>query len=147
MGFGMQLVHASTVEIGGHAVMIRGPSGAGKSDLALRLIDGGATLVSDDQTELAAEGGRLFASAPAAIAGLIEVRGLGLVRLPHRDRVPVGLVVDLDRAANVERLPEPMAASFLGKSVPMVRLLAFEASAAAKVRLAMVSATRDIIRP
>lgn len=142
----MQLVHASTVEIGGHAVLIRGPSGAGKSDLALRLIDAGATLVSDDQTELAVENGRLFASAPATIAGLIEVRGLGLVRLPHRDRVPVGLAVDLDTANDIERLPEPMAAAFLGLTVPLVRLSAFESSAAAKVRLAMVSATRDIIK-
>lgn len=141
----MQLVHATTVEINGHAAMIRGPSGGGKSDLAIRLVDDGATLVADDQTELAAEAGRLFASAPAAIAGLLEVRGVGIVRVPHRDRVPVALVVDLVAGKDVERLPEPAAAAFLGVTVPMVRLHAFEASAAAKVRLAMISATRDIM--
>lgn len=141
----MQLVHATSVEIGGHAVLIRGPSGAGKSDLALRLMDSGAVLVADDQTELAAEAGRLFAAAPAAIAGLIEVRGLGIVRVPHRDRVPVALAVDLVAAREVERLPEPAHAAFLGIAVPRIALAGFEASAAAKVRLAMLSATRDIM--
>lgn len=141
----MVLVHASSVEIDGHAVLIRGPSGGGKSDLALRLIDGGAQLIADDQTRLAAEGGRLFASAPAAIAGLLEVRGVGIVRLPHRERVPVALVVDLVAAEQVERLPEPSQAALLGQVVPRLALAGFEASAAAKVRLAMLSATRDIM--
>lgn len=141
----MQLVHATSVEIDGHAVLIRGPSGGGKSDLALRLIDGGALLIADDQTELTAEAGRLFAGAPAAIAGLLEVRGLGIVRLPHRDRVPLALVVDLVAAKDVERLPEPSHAAFLGIAVPRVPLAGLEASAPAKVRLAMLSATRDIM--
>ncbi|MGE5546886.1 MAG: HPr kinase/phosphorylase [Solirubrobacterales bacterium] len=142
----MQLVHATSVEIDGRAVLIRGASGSGKSDLALRLIDGGATLVADDQTELVAENGRLFASVPATIAGLLEVRGLGLVRVPHCNRVPVALVVDLVGAGDVDRLPEPKATAFLGVAVPMLRLHAFEASCPAKVRLAMLSATRDIMR-
>ncbi|MEW5728822.1 MAG: HPr kinase/phosphatase C-terminal domain-containing protein [Pseudomonadota bacterium] len=141
----MQLVHATTVEIDGHAVLLRGASGSGKSDLALRLIDGGAVLVADDQTELVSEGGRLFAGVPAAIAGLLEVRGLGILRVAHRDRVPLALVVDLVPAREVERLPEPQSAVFLGVTVPLARLHAFEASAAAKVRLAILSATRDIM--
>lgn len=141
----MQLVHATSVEIGGHAVLIRGPSGGGKSDLALRLIDGGALLIADDQTELTAEAGRLFTGVPASIAGLLEVRGLGIVRLPHRDRVPLALIVDLVAAKDVERLPEPSHAAYLGIAVPRVLLAAFEASAPAKVRLAMLSATRDIM--
>lgn len=141
----MQLVHATTVEIDGHAVLLRGASGSGKSDLALRLIDGGAVLVADDQTELVAEGGRLFAGVPAAIAGLLEVRGLGILRVAHRDRVPLALVVELVPTREVERLPEPQSAVFLGVTVPLARLHAFEASAAAKVRLAILSATRDIM--
>lgn len=139
----MQLVHATSVEIGGHAVIIRGPSGGGKSDLALRLIDGGAVLVADDQTQLSAQDSRLFASCPAAIAGMLEVRGLGIVRLPHRDRVPVALVVDLVAAKDIERLPEPGMAAFLGIHVPRVALAAFESSTPAKVRLALGVATRD----
>lgn len=139
----MHLVHATSVEIDGHAVLIRGPSGSGKSDLALRLIDSGAVLVADDQTQLSAENGRLFAHCPPTIAGMLEVRGLGLVRLPHRDRVPVSLVVDLVPAREVERLPEPARAGFLGIQVPRVTLAPFEASAPAKLRLAMTVATRD----
>lgn len=143
----MQLVHATSVEIGGSAVLIRGPSGSGKSDLALRLIDSGAALVADDQTALAAEGGRLFATVPEAIAGLIEVRGVGILRLPHCPRAPLALVVDLVPSEQVERLPEPSSAVLLGVAVPRLAMAAFEASAAAKVRLAMLSATRDIMRP
>lgn len=143
----MQLVHATSVEIDGRAVLLRGPSGCGKSDLALRLIDAGATLVADDQTELRAEGGRLFAFAPAAIAGLIEARGLGILRLPHRDRVPVAVLFDLVADQKIERLPEQTAAAFLGLTVPHFHLCAFEASAVAKVRLAMLSASRDIMLP
>lgn len=143
----MHLVHATSVEIGGHAALIRGPSGGGKSDLALRLIDGGAVLVADDQTAISNDGGRLFAACPETIAGLLEVRGLGIVRLPHRARAPLALVVDLVAAKDVERLPEPSSAQFLGVMLPRVALAGFEASAPAKVRLAMLSATRDIMRP
>jgi len=139
----MHLVHATSVEIGGHAVLIRGPSGSGKSDLALRLMDQGAQLVADDQSGLSAENGRLFVSCPPAIAGMLEVRGLGILRLPHRERVPLALVVDLVAAKDVERLPEPSRAAFLGIQVPRVALCAFEGSTPAKVRLAVSVATRD----
>jgi serine kinase of HPr protein (carbohydrate metabolism regulator) len=143
----MLLVHGTTVEIAGSGVLIRGPSGAGKSDLALRLIDGGAGLVADDQTELSLQDGRLIARCPDTIAGLLEVRGVGLVRLAHRNFAPLGMVVDLVPAAEVERLPAPLMAVYFGVEVPLLRLSAFEASTAAKVRLAMISATRDIMRP
>jgi serine kinase of HPr protein (carbohydrate metabolism regulator) len=142
----MILVHATTVEIGGLGVLIRGPSGSGKSDLALRLIDAGAGLVADDQTELSVRGSRLAARCPDAIAGLLEVRGVGLVRLPPLAWAPVGLVVDLVEPGTVERMPEPAIAEYLGLSVPLVRLAAFEASTPAKVRLAVPSASRDIMR-
>lgn len=139
----MHLVHATSVEIGGHAVLIRGPSGSGKSDLGLRLVDQGALLVADDQSGLSAENGRLFVSCPPQIAGMLEVRGLGILRLPHRDRVPLALVVDLVAAKDVERLPEPSRTVFLGIQVPRVALCAFESSTPAKVRLAVTVATRD----
>lgn len=142
----MFLVHATSVEIGGAAVLIRGPSGSGKSDLALRLIDGGATLVADDQSGLSVEAGRLFVSVPDTLTGLLEVRGLGIVRVPCRGRVPLALVIDLSQPHEIERLPEPSSAVFLGLTVPRLALAAFEASSAAKVRLAMASATRDIMR-
>ncbi|MBI5162442.1 MAG: HPr kinase/phosphatase C-terminal domain-containing protein [Magnetospirillum sp.] len=143
----MLLVHGTCVEMEGMGVLLRGVSGSGKSDLALRLIDGaGAQLVADDQTQLSVQTGRLIATAPDTIAGLLAVRGLGLVRLPHRAWVPLALVADLVAAETVERMPEQTAAALLGVVVPLVRLHAFEASAPAKVRLAMRSASRDIMR-
>ncbi len=142
----MLLVHASTVEIDGLGVLIRGPSGSGKSDLAIRLIDGGAALVADDQTGLTVEDGRIVARSPDTIAGLLEIRGLGIVSLPHRAGVPLALVIDLVDGCAVERLPEPSLAHFLGLAIPRMDLAPFEASAAAKVRLAILSAKRDIMR-
>ena len=74
-----ETVHASTVALDGRAVVIMGPSGSGKSDLALRLLDRGFTLVSDDQTVVKKNGDRLVASAPPTIAGKLEIRGIGVV--------------------------------------------------------------------
>lgn len=141
------LVHATCVAIGGRAILLRGPSGAGKSDLALRLIDGGAVLVADDQTRLERDGGLVRASPPATIAGLLEVRGLGLVRLPYLSGVTLELVVDLVSASQVERLPEADVLELLGVAVRRLALAPFEVSAGAKVRLAVGASTRDIMPP
>lgn len=130
-----ETVHATTVAVGGKAVLIAGASGSGKSDLALRLIDRGARLVSDDYTLLEAKGGRLFASPPPTIAGRIEMRGVGIVAHEAVQDVPVCLVVDLD--AEPERLPEPAARSFLGIAVPSLALAALEPSAPIKVEAAL----------
>jgi len=126
----------------GRAVLITGQSGAGKSDLALRLIDRGAVLIADDCTVLRREGGDLFASAPANIAGRIEVRGIGIVASPHVDGVPVRLIVDLDQA--VERLPEPgIVREIAGIGIATTSLAGFEASAPIKVKLALDRAASD----
>ena len=105
-------VHASAVLIGARAVLIRGPSGAGKSRLALDLITAAgagqlrfARLVGDDRVHLESSGGRLLVRPAATLAGLIEVRGAGIIRLDHEPCAVVGLVVDL-AAAEAERLPE-----------------------------------------
>ena len=140
------LLHATTVAIATEAtlraVLLRGPSGCGKSDLALRLIDAGACLVADDQTELSRRGDALFANAPATIAGLIEVRGLGIVRVEAAPAAPVALVVDLVPPDRVERLPEGRTETLLGIALPLIALAPFEASAAAKLRLALRAFTR-----
>lgn len=131
-----ETVHASCVAIDGRAVLIAGRSGSGKSDLALRLTDRGARLVSDDYTILAASQGRLLASAPHTIAGRLEVRGVGLVELQHVTGVPVCLLVDLDRVP--DRLPEPHIVMFEGVSIPALGLSALEASAPIKLELALL---------
>ncbi len=132
----MILEHATCIAIEGQAVLLRGASGSGKSDLALRLIDAGARLVADDQVRLRCRNGRLVASPPAALAGLLEVRGLAIVHLPYLDEAPVALVVDLVESGDVERLPEAEAVELAGVVLPLVRLAPFEASAPAKLRLA-----------
>jgi HPr kinase/phosphorylase len=104
-------VHASAVLVGSRAVLIRGPSGAGKSRLAVELIEAArcglvrfARLVGDDRVHLEAAGGRLLVRPAETLAGLVEVRGVGVIRLPHEPSAVVGLVVDLG-AADAERLP------------------------------------------
>jgi serine kinase of HPr protein (carbohydrate metabolism regulator) len=128
-------VHAGCVAIMGRGVLIAGASGRGKSDLALRLIDRGARLISDDYSLLRVDGGRLVASAPPTIAGRIEVRGVGVVSIETLWEAPVCLLVDVDRAP--ERLPDPRTVSFLGLDLPAVALAALEASAPIKVELAL----------
>jgi HPr kinase/phosphorylase len=134
---GSILLHATAVALDGLAVLLRGPSGSGKSDLALRLIDAGARLVADDQSELRRRGGGLIVRAPATITGLFEVRGLGILRLDTLAEAPVGLIADLKTADRIERLPPRRAETILGIAVPLVEIAPFEASAAAKLRLGL----------
>jgi serine kinase of HPr protein (carbohydrate metabolism regulator) len=129
-------LHASCVAIGGRAVLLAGGSGCGKSDLALRLIDRGARMVSDDYTLLRAEDGRLIASAPATIAGRLEVRGVGIVGLAALNAAPVCLFADLERVP--ERLPERATITLAGLDVPAVALAALEASAPIKLEQALI---------
>jgi serine kinase of HPr protein (carbohydrate metabolism regulator) len=129
-------VHGTAVALGEVGVLLRGASGSGKSDLALRLIDGGARLVADDRTLLRREGGLLLASAPPPIAGRLEVRGIGILAVPSVASCALRLVVDLVAPGAVERLPEPRTARLLGLDLPLISLAPFEASAAAKLRLA-----------
>lgn len=120
-------VHATTVALGEVGVLIRGAPGSGKTTLALSLIASAsaagrfARLVADDGTLLAAAGGRLIARAPESIAGLAEVRGHGIVAVPHLAAVRVALVVDLVPQAHLERMPEPSACELVGVRVSRVR--------------------------
>jgi serine kinase of HPr protein (carbohydrate metabolism regulator) len=128
-------LHATCVSISGTGILLRGAPGSGKSDLALRLIDMGAELVSDDYCEITIEGGRLMAAAPATIAGKLEIRGFGLVQLPHIEKVAVGLIVDLSRHDEIERLPETTTTVIENIALPWLKLDPFTASAAHKVRV------------
>ena len=118
-------------------MLLRGAPGSGKSDLALRLIDDGAGLVADDYTELDAVDGQLFATVPQAIQGLLEVRGVGIVHLGCVPRVPVAAIFDLVALSDIERLPEAKSEIIEGVRVMQYRLHGFDASAPAKVRIAL----------
>ncbi len=133
----MEQIHATAIDIDGDGVLLRGPSGCGKSDLALRLIDAGARLVADDRTDLTLSDGRVFASAPVELSGLIEVRGVGILTMAALEKTPLALAVDLVGAADVERIPDPAGVDILGLSVPLLCLAPFEVSAAAKIRAAL----------
>ena len=120
-------------------VLILGASGSGKSDLALRLIDhGGFCLVADDRALLWTSGGRLFGRAPDTLHGLIEARGLGVLSAPARAFTAIDLAVECV-AGPVERLPEPASTRQLGHGLPLLRLVATEASAPAKIGRALLA--------
>jgi HPr kinase/phosphorylase len=137
------LLHATTVAIGGRAILLRGPSGSGKSDLALRLIDAGAFLVADDQSQLNRDGATVLVRAPGPIAGLIEVRGVGILRVGALSVARLALIADLVAPEQVERLPEPCSETILGLTIPLVAVAPFEASAPVKLRLALGEAATD----
>jgi HPr kinase/phosphorylase len=133
-------IHATCVSLGGIGILLRGPSGAGKSDLALRLLEAGALLVADDRVCLSRRGDAVVARAPGALAGLIEVRGVGIIGLTAgrvAAEAPCGLVCDLAAGGEIERLPEPSRAEILGISLPRLVLDPFEAAAPVKLRLAV----------
>jgi serine kinase of HPr protein (carbohydrate metabolism regulator) len=134
-------LHATCVVIdaaGGEAcVLLTGPSGSGKSDLGLRLIDRGARLIADDQVLVEARGGRLYARAPEAIRGRIEVRGVGVVAVAWQEEAELRLQIALGGLP--VRLPEPSFARISGIALPHLTLTGFEASATAKVRQAVVA--------
>jgi len=142
-------IHASCIAIARQGVLILGDSGAGKSDLALRLIDEGARLVSDDRTELYVSRGLLHARAPKSIAGLLEVRGLGIVALPFAKSVPLGLAVRL--GAPPKRLPDaarytPPGSLKAAKSLPFIILDGSLPGAPARIRLALKAFSEGLFR-
>lgn len=133
-------VHATTLTLfvrgQWQGVLIMGPSGIGKSDLALRALDDGFQLVSDDYSHLWLSGHHLYARAPDTIAGRIEVRGIGILPRPFRPLSRISLCVHCQNTTP-ERLPEPEDISFLGKSIPALRLNPLEASTVSKLRMAL----------
>ena len=145
------IVHASCVAIGGRGVLLLGSPGAGKSDLVLRLIDapGRATgqdmmeaiLVSDDQTEIRKEGSRLLASPPAALVGLLEVRGLGVVKCRHVSSCELVLAVRLMPADDIDRMPDPRFGAYAvaDGSLPLALIDPSSPAAPARIRAALLT--------
>lgn len=145
-----RLIHATAIALDGRAALLMGPSGAGKSDLALRCLmlearDGGlplrAVLVADDQVRLELQNGSLNCLSPPTIAGHLEVRGLGIMRMPFVASARVVLAVRLASNSPIERMPDPATLEILGCTIPEIRLSPFEASAPAKLLLALARST------
>lgn len=129
-------LHASCVASDGHAVLISGPSGSGKSDLALRLLDRGFTLVSDDRTIVRKDGSRLIASAPDTIKGKLEIRGVGIVDMEVVSDAPIALVIEL--TSDIQRIPDDSRERLiLGVGIPVISVDAMTASAPSKVAVAL----------
>jgi serine kinase of HPr protein (carbohydrate metabolism regulator) len=151
-----ETVHATAIALGDKAALIRGPSGSGKSDLALRCIAAAALahsplraeLVSDDQVCLTLSDGAIVVGPPPAIAGKIEVRGLGILTLPYRPSARLALIVDLVPAADVPRCPlDAVVATYLGVEIPVLRLAAFQLSTPVKLILALETASTALTAP
>jgi serine kinase of HPr protein (carbohydrate metabolism regulator) len=148
--------HGTAIAIGEVAALIVGPSGAGKSDLALRcitlaptpLFPNPAFLIADDRVHIEIAAGRPRVRAPAAIRGKLEVRGLGIVSVPYREVADLALIAELVRPEAVERLPDPAPEhDLLGFKLPLLRLTPFEASAPAKLLLALVQILKGPSKP
>ena len=145
----MTTLHGTVVVVGGIGVLLRGKPGSGKSSLALRLIDGEgfglgdkplrAKLVADDQVELVKTGAGLLARAPAKLAGLLEIRGVGIVSLKYQAETILKLAVDLAPAATLPRMPEPHEAQteLLGVTLKRLMLDAADPAATAKIRASL----------
>lgn len=138
------------VAIGEHALLLRGPVGSGRSDLALRLVDEGALLISDEQVELRRAGDGLLVGVPSAmpphLVGRLEARGLGILPLPHEARaLPLRWIADLMPQSEIERMPAAEQAAYLGVAIPVVRIDPAAASATARLRLVMRCAPDQIL--
>lgn len=134
-------LHASVVALGHLGILIRGASGSGKSSLLLSLLDGNssATLVADDRAHLAADGDRLVASVPAAIAGKMEIRGFGIVQRPYVSAAVVDLVVDLLPLDKCPRMPSEEESRVIleGVALPRIFIAAGAHDGAARVKAAL----------
>jgi HPr kinase/phosphorylase len=141
------ILHGACVSVGGKGVLILGPPGAGKSDLALKLIDQPgyglsskltrSELVADDQVVIARRGKKLAASAPPALGGKLEIRGLGIVDVKAKPKVMLTLVVKLQAHAHIERMPDSSTFEILGISLPVVEIDGATTSAMARLRAAV----------
>jgi HPr kinase/phosphorylase len=147
-------VHGTAVLVGDCGVLIRGIPGSGKSSLALRLIDSAgygvgaalmrAKLIADDQVELESRGGAIAMAAPKRLAGILEIRGYGIVQLAHTTGIALGLVVDLTDLA-IQRMPEEKAlqTTILGVTIQALPINAADPAAAAKIRVAVAKPSRE----
>jgi HPr kinase/phosphorylase len=128
------ILHATSLVFCGQGILLRGPSGSGKSDLALRLIDKEAILVADDNNIMSVEQDVLYAQAPSATAGLLEIRGVGLRCVPHVEKAAIDFCFDCVALGDIPRMPEESVVDIAGVKIPLFKIYPFEVSAVAKIR-------------
>ena len=127
--------YATAVTYCGFGVLIRGPSGSGKSDLALRLIDDGAGLIADDQVVIKSVGQKLFLSPPDSLPGLIEVRGIGVIKIAYVRDIRLCLIIELDPSNEIQRIPTIEEELIKNIPVPVISMDVFESSVLAKIKI------------
>lgn len=127
-------IHGTSIALGENGLLITGESGSGKSDLALRLIDSGATLISDDQTICMKKETSIHLFSMEKIYGLIEIRGIGLMKVPYIENIKLSMIIQLvDK--EIDRLPKIRKKKLLGLNFPLIKIFSKEASAVAKIKL------------
>jgi len=129
------LVHGTAVKLNNKGLLIKGCSGSGKSDLALRLINEGAVLISDDQVIVKQVGECVEMAPPKQLQGLLEVRGIGIIKVPYDARCHLEMIVELRARGDIDRLPEAEIEEYFGVSLPKIRLHAFDHSTPLKIDL------------
>ena len=130
----LKRIHSTSVVIDDNGVLILGDSGSGKSDLALRLIDNGATLISDDISICRKNSNNIYLYCPPEIRGLLEVREIGIITVPFVERIKLRLVVNL-KSINNERFPKDNYLKILGIKIPLINIDGKNSSAVAKIKV------------
>ena len=130
----LKRIHSTSVVIDDNGVLILGDSGSGKSDLALRLIDNGATLISDDISICRKNLNNIYLYCPPEIKGLLEVREIGIITVPFVERIKLRLVVNL-KSINNERFPKDSTYRILGIKIPIINIEGKNSSAVAKIKV------------
>ena len=130
----LKRIHSTSVVIDDNGVLILGDSGSGKSDLALRLIDNGATLISDDISICRKNSNDIYLYCPPEIKGLLEVREIGIITVPFVERIKLRLVVNL-KSNNNERFPKDNSFRILGIKIPIINIEGKNSSAVAKIKV------------
>ena len=130
----LKRIQSTSVVIDDNGVLILGDSGSGKSDLALRLIDNGATLISDDISICRKNSNNIYLYCPPEIKGLLEVREIGIITVPFVERIKLRLVVNL-KSNNNERFPKDSSFRILGIKIPIINIEGKNSSAVAKIKV------------
>lgn len=133
----MFITHSTAISLNGDGILIIGPSGSGKTDLALRLIESGGKLISDDQVIIKRKAKRLFLSSPKELNGLMQLSGIGIVRADYVQNIPLELVVKLQPYKNLDPFPINKEEIIKDLSIPALNLYSFAVSATAKIKVAL----------